>query len=341
MNLKKDCLIIAEIAQAHDGSVGIAHSYIDAVADAGVDAVKFQTHIASAESSVWEPWRVKFSDQDATRFDYWKRMEFEEKAWLKLKKHAERRGLQFLSSPFSVQAVRLLKNVGVSAWKMASGEITNTFLLEEVLKTKKKVILSTGMSPISEIDEAVRKIKRAGAPLAVLQCTSAYPCPPEKTGLNMIPFFRERYGCEVGLSDHSGTIFSGLAAAQVGIDILEIHAVFHRKMFGPDVSSSVTLEELAQLVRGIRFIERIRRNPVDKDRVAGQLRPLRRMFMKSLFFNVSLPAGSVLKKEHLVLKKPGTGLSAQLAARLVGRKLTRNATAGEMVKNFHFNGAKS
>lgn len=341
MERKKPCLIIAEIAQAHDGSVGLAHSYIDAVADAGVDAVKFQTHIAAAESSPQEPWRVKFSQQDATRFDYWKRMEFDEAAWKKLKRHADRRGLQFLSSPFSSEAVRLLTKIGVNAWKIASGEISNTFLLDEVAKTKKRVILSTGMSPLSEIDAAVRRIKKAGAPLAILQCTSAYPCPPEKTGLNVLSLFRERYRCGVGLSDHSGTIFPGLAAAQIGIDVLEVHAVFHRKMFGPDVSSSITLDELAQLVKGVRFIEAARNHPVDKNKMARELQPLRRMFMKSLFFNASLPAGTVLKKEHLILKKPGTGLVASMVQTLVGRRLAKRVQAGEMIHPSHLKGARS
>src|SRR2546423_11143262 len=111
------CLIIGEVAQAHDGSLGMAHAFIDAIAKAGVDAVKFQTHIAAAESTPGEPWRVKFSYQDATRFDYWKRMEFTEAQWHGLKQHADERDLKFLSSPFSVEAVELLSRVGVAAWK--------------------------------------------------------------------------------------------------------------------------------------------------------------------------------------------------------------------------------
>ena len=114
------CLIVAEVAQAHDGSLGMAHAYIEAAASAGADAVKFQTHIASAESTPGEPWRVKFSPQDATRFDYWKRMQFTEDQWRGLKNHASDRGLKFLSSPFSLEAVQLLSRVGVAAWKVAS-----------------------------------------------------------------------------------------------------------------------------------------------------------------------------------------------------------------------------
>src|SRR4029077_2662993 len=119
---QKRCLIIGEVAQSHDGSLGMAHAFIDAIANAGADAVKFQTHIASAESTLTEPWRVKFSRQDATRYDYWKRMEFTKEQWSGLKLHAEERGLLFLSSPFSLEAVELLEEIGIKAWKVASGE---------------------------------------------------------------------------------------------------------------------------------------------------------------------------------------------------------------------------
>src|SRR3954471_18592458 len=117
------CLVIGEVAQAHDGSVGFAHAFVDAIADAGADAVKFQTHIAAAESTPSEPWRVQFSKQDATRYDYWRRMEFTEAQWKELAEHAAERELLFLSSAFSVEAVELLQRIGMRAWKVASGEV--------------------------------------------------------------------------------------------------------------------------------------------------------------------------------------------------------------------------
>src|SRR5215216_4979449 len=188
------CLVVGEVAQAHDGSLGTAHAFIDAVANAGADAVKFQTHIAAAESTPGEPWRVKFSPQDATRYEYWKRMEFTEGQWHGLKRHADERGLKFLSSPFSLEAVELLTRVGVAAWKVASGEISNVALLDRMAATRLPIYLSTGMSPVEEVDRAVELVRARGLPLTVMQATSAYPCPPEKVGLNMIPYFRERYG---------------------------------------------------------------------------------------------------------------------------------------------------
>ena len=334
------CLIIGEVAQSHDGSLGMAHAFIDAIAKAGADAIKFQTHIAAAESTPGEPWRVKFSPQDATRFDYWKRMEFTEEQWLGLKRHADERGILFISSPFSLEAAELLERVGVAAWKVASGEINNAQIFERVAKTGIPILLSTGMSSINEIDTAVKQVKSHDLPLAVLQCTSAYPCPPEKVGLNLLAFFRERYNCAVGLSDHSGTPYPGLAVAALGGDVLEIHVAFSREMFGPDVPASVTTSELAQLVEGIRFIEKMLANPVDKDRLADETAPLRKMFMKSVVARIDLPVGTVLREEHLAAKKPGTGLPAARISELIGARLVRGLKADELLNeaDFEFHG---
>jgi len=326
------CMIIGEVAQAHDGSLGMAHAYIDAVANAGADAVKFQTHIASAESTPGEPWRVKFSRQDATRYDYWKRMEFTEEQWHGLKQHAQERGLQFLSSPFSVEAVELLKRVGVAAWKVASGEVSNLPMFECMIATGLPILLSSGMSPLNEIDTTVELVKARGIPLTVLQCTSAYPCPPEKIGLNLIPFFRERYGCNVGLSDHSGTIYAGLAAATLGIEVLEVHITLSREMFGPDVPASITTPELCQLVEGIRFIEKMRAYTVDKDAMATEMAPLRDLFTKSVVVRLDLPAGTVLQEAHLAVKKPGTGIPASQLQALIGRSLRCSVKADHLLQ---------
>lgn len=325
------CMIIGEVAQAHDGSLGMAHAYIDAIANAGADAVKFQTHIAAAESTAGEPWRVKFSRQDATRYDYWKRMEFTEPQWLSLRKHADERGLKFLSSPFSIEAVDLLTRVGVSAWKIASGEITNMPMFERIAATQLPVILSTGMSDLAEITSAVDCVKKHGLPLTLLQCTSAYPCPPEKVGLNLIGTFRNMYGCSVGLSDHSGTIFPGLAAATLGIDALEVHVTFSREMFGPDVIASITLSELRQLVQGIRFIETMKANPVSKDAMAAETAPLRGLFTKSVVARIDLPAGTLLREEHLSAKKPGTGIPVSKLKQVTNRTLKRAVKANALI----------
>ena len=326
------CLIIGEVGQAHDGSLGTAHAFIDAIAAAGADAVKFQTHIAAAESTPAETFRVKFSHQDATRYDYWKRMEFTEDQWLGLKKYADEKGVLFLSSPFSIEAANLLQRIGVAAWKVASGEVSNDSMLDCMLRTGLPIILSSGMSSFEELDRAGKRVRDARRTLAVLQCTTAYPCPPEKIGLNMILVLRERYGCAVGLSDHSGTIFPSLAAATVGVEVLEIHVALSREMFGPDVPASVTTGELRELVRGVRFIEAMRAHPVDKDEVAVSMAPLRALFTKSIVAARPLKVGTILAEADLALKKPGTGIPAADFLTVVGKCLVRDVAEDQLLK---------
>jgi len=325
------CLVIGEVALTHDGSLGLAHAFVDAIANAGADAVKFQTHIAAAESTPAEPFRVKFSRQDKTRYDYWKRMEFTQEGWRGLADHARERGMLFLSSPFSIQAVELLDRIGMPLWKIASGETSNAALLERILDTGKPVLLSTGMSPIEEIDAAVARVRARNVDVGVFQCTTAYPCPPEKVGLNLIPLYRERYGCWIGLSDHSATIYPGLAAVTLGIDMLEVHVTLSREMFGPDVVASVTTQELRQLVDGIRFIERMNAHPLDKDASAKETAPLRKLFTRSLVASTDLPAGTVIAREHVAIKKPGTGLAPDRLDEIIGRRLARPVVADQLL----------
>lgn len=328
-------LVIAEIAQAHDGSLGTAHALIDAAAMAGADVVKFQTHIAAAESTPAEPWRVRFSEQDASRYDYWKRMEFSPEQWDSLSRHAERAGLAFLSSPFSRQAVDLLQSIGVGAFKVASGELLSPELLAAIAATGKPVLLSTGMSSFEEIDAAVERLRAGDAPIAVLQCTSKYPCPPESIGLNLLDELAERYDCPVGLSDHSGTIYPGLAAVALGAEIVEVHLTSSRHAFGPDVPASLTVEELGMLVDGVDFVHRMLQNPLDKDSVAAELAPMRRLFTKSLVAARDLPAGHRLEAADLVAKKPGTGIPPGRLDRVVGRRLTTDLAADELLSPDH------
>lgn len=309
----------------------MAHAFIDAIADSGADAVKFQTHIAAEESTPAEPWRVKFSKQDETRYQYWQRMEFTRDQWLGLKQHADERGLLFLSTPFSEAAADLLAGIGVKVWKIASGEVSNVPLLKKVITSGQPVILSSGMSNWSELDKAVEIVRENGNPLALLQCTSAYPCPPERVGLNLLEEVRQRYDLPAGLSDHSGNIYAGLAAVTLGAQVLEVHVALSREMFGPDVPASVTTTELRQLADGVRQIERMIDSPVDKEEMAEELEPLRNLFTKSVVAGTDLPAGTELTPEHLKLKKPGTGLMASYLPELVGRKLRRNLKKDEFV----------
>ncbi|MBN2702426.1 MAG: N-acetylneuraminate synthase family protein [Methylothermaceae bacterium] len=324
------CTIIAEVAQAHDGSLGTAHAFIDAIAETGADAVKFQTHIADAESTPGEPWRARFSLQDETRYDYWKRMEFTPAQWQGLKDHCNDKGLLFLSTPFSEQAFELLESIGVAGWKVASGELTNRPLLEKMARTGRPFLLSTGMSALAEIDRTIAWLEPFNVPSLVMQCTSAYPCPPESIGLNNISLFRDRYGAS-GLSDHSGKIFPSLAAATLGAQAVEVHVTLSRHMFGPDVPASVTVEELAQLVTGIRYLETALKHPVDKTHLPESVAELRPIFMKSVVINRPLDAGTRLERDHLAAKKPGTGIPAHDLEQVIGKRLRRDAAADHLL----------
>jgi N,N'-diacetyllegionaminate synthase len=326
------CLVIAEVAQAHDGSLGMAHAFVDAVAAAGAEAVKFQTHIARAESSAAEPFRVKFSRQDATRYDYWKRMEFSEEGWAGLAEHAREKGLIFLSSPFSEEAVDLLARLGVPAWKIPSGEVGNPLLFERIAATGLPVLLSSGMSSLEETDRAAAWVKEHGLPLGVFQCTSQYPSPPEAIGLNMLEVYRERYRVPVGLSDHSGTIYAGLAAVSLGASLLEVHVTLSREMFGPDVVASITTAELRQLVEGVCFIETALAHPQDKDALAVEMAEMRRAFGKALVAVRDLRAGAALQRADLTARKPASaGIPAGEVESVLERHLKRDVPAGEFI----------
>ncbi len=323
--------IIAEIGQAHDGSLGLAHSYIDAVADAGADAVKFQTHIANAESTLEEEFRIIFSYEDKTRFDYWKRMEFTPEQWNGLLNHAKEKKLIFLSSPFSIEAAQLLEKIGVPAWKIGSGEITNKLLLDFISQTSKPVLISSGMSKWDELADTIHFFSRKGCPVAVFQCTSSYPVKLCNVGLNVMQEMKKRFGIPVGLSDHSGTLFPALAALALDANLIEVHVVFHKQMFGPDTSSSITLEELKFLTEARNAFWEMK-NLVDKDEVAEQLKETKKLFGRSLCLKTDADAGTVITREMLTLKKPGTGIPYSEIGQIVGRKLKRPVSCMRLLK---------
>ncbi len=328
--------IIAEIAQAHDGSLGTAHAYVDAVADAGADAIKFQTHMADEESTLDEPFRVKFSFQDATRYDYWKRMEFTGDQWKELSRHAKDRNLIFLSSPFSVKAVHMLREIGMQAWKIGSGEVKSDDILEAMAENGAPIILSTGMSGFEEIGECVKRIRERGLQFALLQCTSSYPTSLGQVGLNVIGELGSRFNCPIGLSDHSGTLFPGLAAMALGIEILEVHVVLDRRSFGPDVPASITVDDLGFLVKARDAFHVMAVNPVDKDEMAEKMSQMRSMFSKSVAPAVALPAGTILKAGMLTLKKPGTGIPASEIENIIGRRLIRDVDPRKLLTREDF-----
>jgi len=301
----------------------MAHAYIDAIAGRGVCSVKFQVHIAEAESSIQEPFRVGFSFQDATRSDYWRRMEFTRDQWAGLKKHCEAKELEFLATPFSLAAVELLETLGVERYKMGSGEVDNCLLLERVARTGKPIILSSGLASYADLDRSVALANSFACSLSILQCTTSYPTQAVEWGLNVVPELKARYGLPTGLSDHSGTIYPAIAAVALGAELVEFHVVFDRLSFGPDATSSLEIRELEGLVRGVTMVAESLASPVDKSSPAVDSE-LRRIFGRSLAVNRDLDAGHVLRLGDLESKKPaGCGIGAADYRAAIGRRLTR------------------
>ena len=301
------------------------HSYIDAVAKTGVDAIKFQTHIADAESSQFEPFRVKFSYEDKSRYDYWKRMEFTMSQWKEIKSHCDNVGLEFMSSPFSIAAVEMLEEIGVKRYKIPSGEFSNKLLLNRIVDTKKDIILSTGLTDLEELKEIVTSILAKGTnKVSLLQCTTKYPTKPHEVGLNIMTEYRSLFpGVDVGLSDHSGEIFPSLAAITLGASIIECHVVFSKDLFGPDAKASLTIDQFSELVRGGHFISNMLSNPINKTEVLDV--SLKNMFGKSLCVSKSLNFGDEITLDCLESKKPaGYGINASQYESILNKKVRRN-----------------
>jgi N-acetylneuraminate synthase len=203
-------------------------------------------------------------------------------------------------------------------------------MLEEIAATGDPVIFSSGISDWTELDRAVAGLA-PNCPKAVLQCTTEYPCAPERVGLNLIEEIRARYDCAAGLSDHSGKIYAGLAAATLGADVLELHVTLSREMFGPDVIASITTKQLRNLVEGVRDIEVMLANPVEKTVAAERSEPLRKIFTKSLYASSFIPGGTVLERGHLRLKKPGVGIPATELPSVLGKRLLRDLNEGQLL----------
>jgi sialic acid synthase SpsE len=311
-------LVIAEIGNNHDGSIPQAERLIEAAAEAGADAVKFQTHIAEAEMLPSTPTPPHF---DEPRWEFTKRMELSREDHLRLKAHAEAQGVVFFSSPFSVEAVELLESVDVPAYKIASGELTNPPLLEAVAATGKPVLLSSGMSGMEDVERAAAILRSNGSELLVMQCTSNYPCPPELVNLRAMAAMAERLDAPYGLSDHTADIYTSIAAVALGAVAVEKHFTLSKRLYGPDHHASLVPEELARLVEGIRQVEAAMGDGL-KERDPA-LDPARATFEKSVVAKVEIPEGAVLEREMLTTKRPGNGISALRLSELIGRKAAR------------------
>ncbi len=321
--------IIAEIGSTHDGSFGNAKCAIEVAAECGADAVKFQTHIAEAETLPNAPMPPFFKGEP--RLEYFQRTGFTIEQWTELKAYSEEKGLTFLSSPFSVEAVEMLETLGVERYKIPSGEVTNLPMLERIGQTGKPVILSSGMSPWSELDEAVETITKSHSNLTVLQCTTEYPCPPERVGLNVMQEMKARYNLPVGLSDHTLSNAAALAAVTLGASVVEKHFTLSKRLYGSDARNSAEPPQFAELVDHIREIETILSNPVDKTE-ATQFTEMKEVFQKSVVTTVDIAEGVPITRQMLAIKKPGTGIPPKRLDEVVGSRALRNIPANSVLQ---------
>jgi len=329
----KKVRIIAEIGNTHEGSLGLAKQFIVAAAACGVDAVKFQTHIFEAESLESAPNPSYF--QDETRKQYFERTSFNLEQYKLLKEFAEKDcNVEFLSSPFSIEAVELLLNVGVSTFKIPSGEVSNIPMLEYIAKTGSNVILSSGMSSWAELDLAVEVFKDKSK-LVILQCTSEYPCLPENAGLNVMTEIKNRYNCEVGFSDHTLGIGVPLAAVVLGASIIEKHFTLSNQMYGSDAKNSTEPNEFKALVDNIRAAESATQSNIDKDIIVNNLKDMKNVFEKSIVSAVELKKGHEIKLEDLAFKKPGDGISARDYKNIIGKTVVETIPKNQKLEYSH------
>jgi len=318
-------MLIAEIGSVHDGSFGNARELVKLAVDCGADMVKFQMHVAEAETLADAPMPPYFKSEP--RYDYFRRTAFSFEQWADLKQLTESLGAVFTASAFSSAAVAILERLGVTMHKVPSGDVNNLPLLRDVAATGKPVLLSSGMSTWAEIDGAMALFRDAGSPVLLMQCASAYPCPPEEVGLNVLAEMRVRYGCPVGLSDHTAGISAAVAAVALGAVAVEKHLAFSRLMYGSDARHSLEPAEFRALSRAVRETWSMLDSPVDKGS-CEKYSDMKRIFEKSIVTTVPLHEGVRLREEHLDFRRPGDGIPAALYREIVGRKVRRALPAG-------------
>jgi len=326
--------IIAEIGSVHDGSFGNACKLIEICADMGVDTVKFQMHLAEHETTRGAPSPKYFNSEN--RYTYFQRTCFTRGKWEDLIDLSKKLNINFCCSPFSIEALELLVSLGVDQIKIASGEITNLPLVERAAQSASKLIMSSGMSSWAELDAAMKIAVHNCQNIAVLQCTSEYPCPPMKVGLNIIEEMKNRYeGVNVGLSDHTVSLAAPVAAVALGATIVEKHLTFSRLMYGSDAANSLEPSEFRQMVSLIREVDEMCASPVNKTDLS-MFNDMKITFEKSLVAKKNLTKGSILKADDVAFKKPGNGMKPSQESEIVGKKLSKDIQQDEQFKKGDF-----
>jgi N,N'-diacetyllegionaminate synthase len=327
------CFVIAEAGVNHNGDVEGAKRLVSAAAEAGADAVKFQTFRASSLVLETAP-KARYQEETTGEGSQWEmlcRLELDEASFREIQACCRDQGILFLSSVFDEVGVDLLDSIGAPAFKLGSGDLTNDVLLRYTAAKGKPLILSTGMATLDEVSKALEIVREAGArELVLLHCVSCYPARPEDANLRAMGTLRRAFGVPVGFSDHTKGTGVALAAVALGASVIEKHFTLDRTLPGPDHRASLEPDELTALVRGIREVESAlghgRKEPVLAE--AETARAARR----SIVAAEDIPAGARIRPEALTLKRPGTGLASAIRPQLVGKKAKTNISAGTLLE---------
>lgn len=323
-------LIIAEAGVNHNGSLVLAKRLIDKAAEAGADIVKFQTFKASklatkaARKAAYQ--RANFQEHDDSQYGMLKKLELNEEMHLELMAYCKQCGISFLSTGFDEDSIDLLDKLDMPFYKIPSGEITNKPYLQHIAKKGKPVVMSTGMSTIDDIRDAMKVLTDTGLDLSkisVLHCNTEYPTPMEDVNLLAMHHIRDTFGVQVGYSDHTKGIEVPIAAVALGAEIIEKHFTLDRTMEGPDHKASLEPEELKAMVHAIRNIELAISGSGEKE-VTNSERPNVSIARKSIHLAVPMLSGEVIQQKHLVMKRPGDGISPMIIDKVLGKSVNKD-----------------
>ena len=329
------CFIIAEAGVNHNGDIKLAHKLIDAAAEAGTDAVKFQSFVAEnlvTPQAEKADYQVETTGQNGGQFAMLKKLELSQDQQKELKFHCDETGILYLCTPYEKKSVDLLEEIGVAAYKIASTDTTNIPLLRYLALKNIPVILSTGMSSLGEVEESVNELKSHGLDgnIIILQCTSEYPAPVNEINLRAMKTMELAFGCPVGFSDHTPGIGAGPWAVAAGACIVEKHFTLDRNMEGPDHRASIEPNELKELVRTIHNVEAALGDGIKRP-MPSEL-PNKTRMQKSLVATRSIPAGETIQETDLACKRAGCGLHPKWFDRVIGRKAAKQIQKEETLE---------
>ena len=328
----KSIVVVAEAGVNHNGDLRRALRMVDEAASAGADAIKFQTFVTERVVSHQAPKAEyqKKASRGKTQFEMLKSLELSRTDFVAISKRALKRGIILLSTPFDCESVDFLEALGVPAYKVGSGEITNLPFLEYVARKGRPVILSTGMSYLEEVRDAVSAIRNQGNnKIILLHCVSSYPADPSDSNLRAMQTLRDTFDVPVGFSDHSMGTVVALAAAALGAVVIEKHFTFSRKLPGPDQKASLECGEFAEMVRGIRLVERAQGSPIKAP--TGEEQRMQLVARRSIVASVDICEGQLITEDRLDFKRPGTGLSPKELPLLHGRRAARDIKRDEVL----------